>query len=51
MFSRLLRSNRLPALALMVLGAGLMAFGLWRGEGLVVMQKAIRICLECIGIG
>lgn len=51
MFSRLLRSSRLPALALVVLGAGLMAFGLWRGEGLVVLKKAIRICLECIGIG
>lgn len=50
-FFRRARSSRLPALALLVLGAGLMAFGLFRGEGLVVLQKAIHICLECIGIG
>lgn len=48
---RRVRNSRLPALALLALGAGLMAFGLFRGEGLIVLQKAIRICLECIGIG
>lgn len=34
-----------------VVGVGCMAFGIHRGEMTVVLEKAIRICLECIGIG
>ena len=36
---------------LLLIGVGCMAFGIWRGEMAVVFQKAINICLECIGIG
>ncbi|MBR1585812.1 MAG: hypothetical protein IJ662_09750 [Clostridia bacterium] len=32
-------------------GAALMGVGLFRQEHLLSLQKAIRICLECIGIG
>ncbi len=38
---------------LLVAAAGLvmMGVGICRGEMAVVMEKAINICLECIGIG
>ena len=42
---------RWAGLAPVLLGAGFMAFGIYRGEMTVVFEKAIRICLECIGIG
>ena len=42
---------RWVGLAAVLLGVGFMAFGVFRGEMTVVFEKAIRICLECIGIG
>lgn len=34
-----------------LMGAAMMLFGAYRGETDVVLLKAIKICLECIGIG
>ena len=34
-----------------LLGVGSMAIGISRGEMTTVFDKAVRICLECIGIG
>lgn len=36
---------------ILILGIGFMIYGLYRGEVQTVFQKAINICLECIGIG
>ncbi|MEY8427819.1 CD1871A family CXXC motif-containing protein [Lachnospiraceae bacterium 46-15] len=33
------------------LGLVLMGYGIYRGEAAVCFQKAINICMECIGIG
>lgn len=32
-------------------GIALIVLGIFRGETAVVLKKAVRICLECIGVG
>ena len=46
-----LQAKNLAAAGLLVLGTVFIVFGIMRGEQRVVLQKAIRVCLECIGIG
>lgn len=45
--------RQLLLLRLAVFGTALafIAIGIMRGEHLEVLGKAVRICLECIGIG
>ncbi|MEG0129053.1 CD1871A family CXXC motif-containing protein [Clostridium sp.] len=45
-----LKSSRLT-ISIFLLGLIFIAIGLWRDEHTIVMEKAINICLECIGIG
>lgn len=41
----------LPGIGLVSAGIVMMAYGISRGEMSVVFDKAVRICMECIGIG
>ena len=37
--------------ALLIAGIAMVCFGVGRGEADAVFAKAIRLCLECVGIG
>lgn len=45
------KSVLLVRYGLLGLAVALIAVGLMKQEQLEVMQKAVKICLECIGIG
>lgn len=45
------RSNKTIPLLLIGAGVVFIVLGIFRGEVAIVFTKAIRICLECIGIG
>ena len=38
-------------IALLLAGVAMLCFGVWRGEAVTVLSKAIKLCLECVGIG
>ncbi len=36
---------------LLLIGIAMLIFGIWRDEAQTVFSKAIRLCMECVGIG
>mgnify|MGYP004620175579 FL=1 len=49
---KLIRSKKAVfQIALLICGAAMLCYGVWRGEAETVLSKAIRLCLECVGIG
>lgn len=50
MLNKTLARKALPW-ALLALGCALVAWGVARAEPGIILKKAVRVCLECIGIG
>lgn len=45
------RGGWIVPVCLLLAGALMIALGVARGEHQTVLEKAIKICLECMGIG
>lgn len=43
--------QRILKVALLMLSVAFIFIGIYRGEAAVLLQKAVLICLECIGVG
>lgn len=49
---RISNSKKIAAqVVLLVLGLAMVCYGAYRGEVATVLGKAIKLCLECVGIG
>ncbi len=46
-----LKTKRILRLCCMLAGAACICIGIRLGECAVILQKAVKICLECIGLG
>lgn len=44
-------TKRMVQGGLLLLAIGFTVYGAYRGEAATVLGKAIRLCLECVGIG
>lgn len=45
------RFRKILCVSLLILGIAMIIQGVFRGEAETVFEKAVRICMECIGIG
>ena len=51
MNARQIRAVNLLRIGAIIIAIACICFGVFRNENAVVLRKAIRICLECIGVG
>ena len=46
-----MKCRKISQIVLLVTGITRIGYGAVRGEAAVVLGKAIKLCLECVGIG
>lgn len=46
-----MKRKTIYGMSIIIIAVGMIIFGIFREEAIDVFNKAIRICLECIGIG
>ena len=46
-----MKDKKIVPTVLLLAGITMMGYGVIRGEAAVVLGKAIKLCLECVGIG
>lgn len=46
-----MKCRNISQILLLIAGISMMGYGAVRGEAAIVLGKAIKLCLECVGIG
>ena len=46
-----MKCKKSSQIVLLIAGITMVSYGVIRGEAAVVLGKAIKLCLECVGIG
>lgn len=49
--NKILKCKKMSQLVLLITGIAMISYGAIRGEAATVLGKAIKLCLECVGIG
>ena len=49
--NNILKYRNISQILLLMAGITMISYGAVRGEAAVVLGKAIKLCLECVGIG
>ena len=49
--NNILKYQKISQIALLITGITMVSYGAIRGEAAAVLGKAIKLCLECVGIG
>ncbi len=46
-----MKYRKISQIIMLITGITMIGYGVTRGEAAIVLGKAIKLCLECVGIG